>query len=109
MAKPDLRIAVAGASGVVGAEIAALLEQRDFPELRLTRFGAPRATLDDGSEHADDDDAGGATNAELRTPEDLGGFDVAFLALPAEQAGAIVAAAPGPVLIDLSAAARVPE
>lgn len=109
MAKPDLRIAVAGASGVVGAEIVELLEQRDFPQLRLARLGAPRAIPDDGSELADDDDEGGATNLELRSPDDLSGFDVAFLALPAEQASEIVAAAPGPVLIDLSAMARAPE
>ncbi len=45
----------------------------------------------------------------LRDPDDLAEFDVAFLAIPESAATEIVRADPGPVLIDLSGAARRPS
>ena len=45
----------------------------------------------------------------LRDPADLTGFDVAFLAVPPSAASDIVHARPGPLLIDLSAAGRMPS
>jgi aspartate-semialdehyde dehydrogenase len=46
---------------------------------------------------------------EFTDPEELHGFDLAFLAVPERAANDIIAARPGPLLIDLSGAVRMPS
>ncbi len=101
----QLRVALVGTAGTVGSQIAELIAQRDFSYAELRSFGSTIAP------EADDPEAGEHSGpiSEFNTPEDLAGFDLAFLAVPAHEAEAIVAAAPGPILIDLSAANRLPS
>jgi aspartate-semialdehyde dehydrogenase len=101
----DLRIALVGGAGAVGSEIAELIEHRDFPRARLTRFGAASSTEGDDEEAAE----GPEVNSVLATPDELADYDLAFLAIPEAAAAEIVTAAPGPILIDLSAANRPPS
>lgn len=104
MPRPALRIALVGADGAVGREIADLIEQRDFPRAELMRFGAaPSAESDDV-----EGDEASATSGLIK-PEELADYDLAFLAIPEAAAAKILLAAPGPILIDLSAATRAPS
>jgi len=98
------RIALVGARGTVGVQIAELLGQRDVTHAELKLFGAA------GSADAEGVESGRETLAveELEAITQLAPFDIAFLAIPAERAAAVVAARPGPLLIDLSAASRAP-
>jgi aspartate-semialdehyde dehydrogenase len=99
----DPRVAVVGATGAVGNQIVELLETRAFPrgELRLfaTTSGASTTIEIDGAEFEVE---------EFSDPTDLRGFDVAFLAVPDRAAADIIAGRPGPLLVDLSGAARQP-
>jgi aspartate-semialdehyde dehydrogenase len=98
LARDDARVAVVGATGIVGGQIAALIGERDFPWAELSLFGTHSSA--EGVESGDRM----LTVARLADPADLSGFDFVFLAIPREPAAAIIAARPGPVLIDLSAA-----
>lgn len=98
------RVAVVGATGAVGNQLIELIAARGFQlsELKLfaTEAGAAQTV----------DAAGEERLVEvLRDPADLRDFDVAFLAVPAPRAAEIIAAKPGPTLIDLSAANRPPS
>jgi aspartate-semialdehyde dehydrogenase len=97
------RIAIAGATGAVGSQIADLIGERDFSCRELKLFAA-EAGITQGVE------SGGHTLSvePLESPAALAPFDIAFLALPHDEAARIVGARPGPVLIDLSAATRPP-
>jgi aspartate-semialdehyde dehydrogenase len=99
----DPRVAVVGATGAVGNQLVDLIAARGFPigELKLfaTESGAAQTVVATGEERLVE---------PLRSPNELGGFDIAFLAIPAPHAGAIIAASPGPILIDLSGASRAP-
>jgi aspartate-semialdehyde dehydrogenase len=97
-------VALVGAAGTVGSQIAELIAQRDFSYGELRLFGSP-------IKPEPHDDSGEQSEAvePLDEPEDLAGFDLAFLAVPLVKAQEIIAAAPGPVLIDLSAANRLPD
>ena len=97
-------VAVVGATGAVGNEIVELIAARGFPHSRLTLFASQSGA------------AGILETAQeeylveaLRDAEDLAAFDVAFLAVPESVAADITRAAPGPLLIDLSGAARNPS
>jgi aspartate-semialdehyde dehydrogenase len=98
------RVAVVGATGAVGNEIVELLAARGFPHARLSLF-ASQSGAAGMVETAEDEYLVEA----LRDPEDLIEFDLAFLAVPESVATEITSAAPGPILIDLSGAARNPS
>lgn len=101
----QLRVALVGAAGTVGSQIAELIAERDFRYGELRQFGSPLS-----SEPYDPDSREQSESVEpLDEPGDLAGFDLAFLAVLPLKAEAIVAAAPGPILIDLSAANRPPN
>lgn len=100
----ELRLAVIGATGVIGSQLVDLLGERGFPfgELKLFAGETSRAqTVELAGRHY-------RVN-ELEEPAQLAGVDLAFLAAPASVAAEIRRARPGPVLIDLSAAGRAPS
>jgi aspartate-semialdehyde dehydrogenase len=98
------RVAVVGATGAVGNQLIELIAARGFQLSELKLFASEKGamqTLDaDGEERLVE---------SLENAEDLRGFDLAFLAIPAPRAAEIVSAAPGPTLIDLSAAGQRPS
>ena len=98
------RVAVVGATGAVGNQLIELIAARGFPlsELKLfaTEAGATQTVDAAGEQRLVD---------ALESPADFRGFDIAFLAIPAPRAAEIIAARPGPLLIDLSAASRPPS
>jgi aspartate-semialdehyde dehydrogenase len=91
------RVAIVGATGAVGNQLIELIAARGFQlsELKLfaTEAGAMQ-TLDAAGEERLVD--------ALESPDALRDFDLAFLAIPPARATEIVAAQPGPRLIDLS-------
>src|SRR5438132_1402039 len=97
------RVAVVGATGIVGKQIVELIGERGFgiePALFCSESGGGEA-IDFGDSES--------TADPLSDISDLASFDLAFLAVPASAARDIVRARPGPILIDLSAATRVPS
>ena len=103
MAGRDPRVALVGATGTVGSQIAELIGERNFQCSELKLFA--RESLDrmiDVGEHS-------LPVACLDNAQDLSAFDIAFLATPVEAAEQIIEAQPGPVLIDLSAALNPPR
>src|SRR5438128_9955766 len=100
-----IRVAIVGATGAVGGQIADLIGARDFPYAELKLFDSEAGTTAQGVE------SGGRTLsvARLASPADLAPFDLAFLAVPALDAQTIIDANPGPVFVDLSAARRAPN
>jgi aspartate-semialdehyde dehydrogenase len=98
------KVAVVGATGSVGNQLIELIAARGFQlsELKLfaTEAGAMQTVDAAGEERLVE---------ALESPAELRGFDIAFLAVPAPRAAEIVAARPGPILIDLSAANRSPS
>jgi aspartate-semialdehyde dehydrogenase len=98
------RVAVVGATGAVGNQLIELIGARGFQlsELKLfaTEAGAAQTVEAAGEEHLVE---------ALKSPADLREFDLAFLAIPAPRATEIVAARPGPTLIDLGASNRAPS
>lgn len=98
------KVAVVGATGAVGNQLVELLETRAFPkgELRLfaTASGASTTIEIEGAEYEVE---------AFDAADDLRSFDLAFLAVPERAAADIVAARPGPLLIDLSGATRTPS
>ena len=99
----EIRLAVVGAAGAVGLQLAELIGERNVLGANLTLFGSP-----DGS--VSEVEVGGQATpvAPLTSVEVLKDFDFLFLALPADAADAIVIANPGPTIIDMSAASRMP-
>jgi aspartate-semialdehyde dehydrogenase len=97
-------LAVVGATGAIGRDLVELLRERGFSSAVLKLFAteaSASAPLEiAGTDHPVDEFAG---------PQDLSGFDVAFLAVPRDLAAEIRQAKPGPILIDLSAANRAPS
>jgi aspartate-semialdehyde dehydrogenase len=98
------KVAVVGATGAVGNQLIELIAARGFQlgELKLfaTESGAAQTVEAAGEERLVE---------ALESPAALRGFDVVFLAAPATRVAEIVAAQPGPTLIDLSAANRAPS
>jgi aspartate-semialdehyde dehydrogenase len=97
-------VAVVGATGAVGNQLVELLETRAFPKGELRLF----ATASETTSTIEIEDAEFEVE-EFTDPEDLQGFDLAFLAVPEPAAKDIIAARPGPLLIDLSGAMRTPS
>ena len=98
------RVAVVGATGTVGSQIADLIGEREFPCSELLLF-ASEAGSSDSVESA----GRTLTVTRLNAPADLANCDIAFLAVPELRALEIIEEAPGPVLIDLSATGRLPS
>lgn len=97
------RVAVVGATGAVGGQLLELILSRSFRTSELRPFasdGGEATTVDIGEEHH--------VVHRLESPAQLNRFDIAFLAVPERIAQEIIAARPGPALIDLSAATRAP-
>ncbi len=103
MASRDARIALVGATGTVGTQIAELIGERNFPYLELKLFAR------DSSARAIEIGERSLPVARFNGVQDLSAFDIAFLAIPANAAQEIIEARPGPVLIDLSAATLTPH
>ena len=98
------RVAVVGATGAVGNQLVELLETRAFPRVELRLFAMETdnaATIEIEEAEFEVEEFSGA--------DDLRGFDLAFLAVTERVANDIVAARPGPLLIDLSGAMRMPS
>jgi aspartate-semialdehyde dehydrogenase len=97
------RIALVGATGTVGSQIAELLGERNFQysELKLFARDSADRMLDVGDRSL--------PVARLDDARDLSAFDIAFLAMPLTAAEEIIRAQPGPLLIDLSAAINPPR
>jgi len=98
------RVAVVGATGTVGSQVADLIGEREFPCSELLLF-ASEAGSSDSVESA----GRTLTVTRLNSPADLANCDIAFLAVPEIRALEIIEERPGPVLIDLSATARLPS
>jgi aspartate-semialdehyde dehydrogenase len=98
------RVAIVGATGAVGNQLMELIAARGFQlsELKLfaTEAGATQTVDAAGEERLVE---------ALESSAELRDFDIAFLACPASRATEIIAAQPGPILIDLSAANRPPS
>lgn len=92
-----------GATGAVGNQLVELLETRAFPKGELRLFAMATET----TSTIEIEDAEFEVE-EFSAPEELRGFDLAFLAVPERAANDIIAARPGPLLIDLSGATRMP-
>jgi aspartate-semialdehyde dehydrogenase len=97
------RVAVVGATGTVGSQIADLIGEREFPCSELILFAA-----EPGSSDSVESAGQSLTVSRLNSPADLTTFDIAFLAVPEIRALEIIEERPGPVLIDLSASGRPP-
>ncbi len=98
------RVAVVGATGAVGNQLLDLIAARGFASSGLRLFATAKGAAETvvvGDEEL--------LVASLESPAALAEFDIAFLAVPAVCAAQIIAARPGPKLIDLSAAGRAPS
>lgn len=98
------KVAVVGATGAVGNQLVELLETRAFPKGKLRLF----ATASGAASTVEIDRAEFEVE-EFAAPDDLRGFDLAFLAVPQAEAAEIIQAHPGPMLVDMSAAMRAPS
>ncbi|HKV54248.1 MAG TPA: hypothetical protein VJN94_06360 [Candidatus Binataceae bacterium] len=98
MAQSGAKVAVVGATGIVGGQIAELIGERDFPWAELRLFAADSSTqsVESGDRML--------PVSRLDEPSDLAPFDIAILAIDGAKASEIIAARPGPILIDLSTA-----
>src|SRR5262245_13156405 len=101
----DLRVAIVGASGLVGGELLRLLGERSDPPAELRLLGSLRtagATVEEGDLHA---------KVGLLAPGAFDGIDLAFFAAGPAVAGewAAVAAQAGAAVIDSSSRFRLDE
>jgi aspartate-semialdehyde dehydrogenase len=96
-----VRVALVGATELVGAEIVSLLDERGFPVRELRLYGSPES-------EGDEVEFRGATIRVEKAPDAIFNVDVAFLCAAAgvsETLGPALAAA-GAVTIDLSPNAK---
>jgi aspartate-semialdehyde dehydrogenase len=98
----QLHVAVAGATGAVGAEFLRLLEKRNYPIARLTLLASKRSAGRRLRFHGEE------IAVEELTPEAFRGVEHAFFSAGASQSKAFApaAAAAGAVVIDNSSAFR---
>jgi aspartate-semialdehyde dehydrogenase len=103
LASRDARIALVGATGTVGSQLAELIGQRNFSYSELKLFAQESAgrMVEVGERQL--------PVARLNGAQELATFDLAFLAVPHDVASELIAAKPGPVMIDLSAANVAPR
>jgi aspartate-semialdehyde dehydrogenase len=99
----DARLALVGATGTIGSQIAELIGERALPysELKLFAGESSGGVIEIGERSLPVANFSGAG--------DLAAFDIAFLAVQPKVAEKIIAADPGPVLIDLTSAAAAPR
>jgi aspartate-semialdehyde dehydrogenase len=98
-----LRVAIVGATGAVGSQLLELIEERAFPHSELKLFSS--------EEHGGESiEAGEQTRPVdfLSDAAELSDSDLVFLAVQRPAAEAILGAAAGPIIVDLSAAALPP-
>jgi aspartate-semialdehyde dehydrogenase len=98
-----LRVAVVGATGAVGGQLLELMDERAFPHAELKLFSS--------EEHGGESiEAGEQTRPVdfLSDPAELSDSDLVFLAVQRPAAETILGAAPGPIIVDLSAASLAP-
>jgi aspartate-semialdehyde dehydrogenase len=98
------KLAIVGASGTVGSQIAELIGQRDFTYAELKLFGAP--TDREGAPIPADEPS--EDIIELESADDLSEFDIVFIATPSAPAAALLARSSSSMKVDLSAASRAP-
>jgi aspartate-semialdehyde dehydrogenase len=103
LASGNTRIALVGATGIVGSQIAELIGERNFPYSELKLFAR------DSSGRMVETGERSLPVASFNGAQDLSAFDIAFLAIQRSAAAEIIEARPGPVLIDLSAATVIPH
>ncbi len=103
LAGRELAIALVGATGTVGSQIAELIVQRNFPYSQLKLFAR------DSSDRVVEAGDRALPVHHFTGPDVLSTFDLAFLAIPNPTVRRIIAARPGPLLIDLSAATSPPD
>lgn len=98
----NLRIAVVGATGVVGTEVLSALFDRDFPAERLTVLASERSESEE-LEYGED-----TLEVEKATPESFRGMGLVLFATPAEVSRALAPAAQaaGAWVVDGSSAFR---
>jgi len=102
----DLRLAIVGATGTVGARLVELIDERRFPYAELKLF----ASADSSPQRIEVGERELPVEG-LRSAGELASFDVVFLAIPEQSAAEIIKgistpAASSPLLVDLSGAAR---
>jgi aspartate-semialdehyde dehydrogenase len=97
------RVAVVGATGTVGGQLADLIGEREFPFAELKLFASEA-----GSSETIENEGQRYPVAQFGGASDLANFDIVFLAIPEEKALELIDEHPGPILIDLSAASRPP-
>ncbi|HEY6395508.1 MAG TPA: hypothetical protein VIX12_08835 [Candidatus Binataceae bacterium] len=97
------KVALIGATGAVGHQLIDLIAARSFAQSGLRLFssetGSPTTLTIGETDYLVE---------QYGSPSGLAGFDVVFLALTCSHAADIIRAAPGPILIDLSAATEPP-
>lgn len=99
----SLRVAIVGATGAVGSQLLELMEERAFPHSELKLFSSEGH----GGESIE---AGEQTRPVdfLSDPAELSESDLVFLTVQRPAAEAILSAAAGPIIVDLSAASLAP-
>ena len=105
MMDPKLQIAVVGATGIVGRELLAGLQELGHPADKITALGSERTA---GSELDYLDESVGV---ELATAESFRGIHLALFAVPEQVAARLAPAAQaaGSWVVDVSAAFRLRE
>ena len=100
----SLRVAVVGATGLVGHEILELLTEREFPISELHLFASERSA-------GEEVEFSGRSCRVKRLTPDLPEIDLAFLCAPAEISRSVAEdlAEAGTTVIDLSPAHRLRE
>lgn len=98
------RVAIVGATGIVGGQIADLIGEREFPHAELKLFATESGAFDSV-------EAAGESHpvARLDEPSELANFDIVFLAVPDAAARALGERLDVQIVIDLSAALRAPD
>ena len=97
-----LRVAVVGASGLVGDQIVDLLSERNFPFAELFLFASQAGRSAEVTE-------GEIPINELADPADLDVFDIVFIAVPPGVADDIARYRPKGLTVDLSSAGQLPS
>ncbi len=98
-----LRVAIVGATGAVGSQLLELMDERAFPYSDLKLFSSEQhggESIESGEQTSPVD--------FLSDPAQLSDSDLVFMAVQRPAAEAILGAAAGPIIVDLSAASMAP-
>ncbi|HEY2107482.1 MAG TPA: hypothetical protein VGH29_16910 [Candidatus Binataceae bacterium] len=102
--RTGLRMAIVGATGVVGGRLLELIDERAIPCAELRLYSS--------EEHAGESiESGGVVRPVdvLSDPSELSDLDVVFLSVQRAAAESILREISGPIVIDLSASSSVPS